>query len=122
MNSSPGRERVLRGTLSEVRWGFLVRPDLGEAAQRLSRRVRKQLREEAHEVRAPAGFRSRIEQIGVRRRELVERPWYGLGLVVRCTVEAAAKLRLLLDPEGDADTPPFPVDTARRSRPRRRKG
>ncbi|MEZ5330586.1 MAG: hypothetical protein R2991_00735 [Thermoanaerobaculia bacterium] len=119
MNSSPGTERVLRGTLSEVHWGFLVPPDLDQAAQRLSRRVRRQLREEARTVATPEGYRSRIEQIGVRRRERIERPWFGLGLAVRCTLEAAGKLRLQLEPDGDSATSQPPGGSRSRSSRRR---
>lgn len=100
MNGSPGSERVLRGSLSEVHWGLFAPPDVDEAAHRLARRVRRQLRDEARRIPLPDGFRFRIERIGVRRRSAVERPWYGLGLVVRCTVEAAGKLRLHLEPDG----------------------
>jgi hypothetical protein len=99
MSGSPRTERVFRGALQEVRWGILAAPDLDEAARDLSRRLRRRLVEEAQETAAPEGSRARIESLGVRRSQRIERPWYGLGILVRATVEATAKLRLVVDPE-----------------------
>jgi hypothetical protein len=91
-------QTVLRRTSEEVRWHLLTAPDVGQVTHELSHRLRRQIENEAQQLigsaRGPGGH---LGPIGVRTTQRVNRPWFTLGLAVRCRVEAAAKVRVLWD-------------------------
>lgn len=88
-------QTVLRRSSEEVRWYLLTPPDVVKVAENLSRRLRRELEHEALTVIGGEGdAEGQLGRIGVRASQKVSRPWFALGLAVRCRVEAAAKVRV----------------------------